>query len=158
MAAARAEIGGAPPSLQEVMRTPGAAAAQGGVTRGCVRGPIPPLYHPPASRPVLTTCSFLTESSRYGFIATPSPAPGVDESPFITWGRMDATPLRLDPTETPMDIGGGGAGGFSMKPERARGAPSFSPRFQIPHKAQRARASAHRLGGRLSVCCLRAAA
>lgn len=102
MAAAAAELAGAPSGFQDVMRTPGAPAAQGGVTRG------------------------------FGFVATPSPAPGVDESPFITWGRMDATPVRLDPMETPVDIGGREGTAFTMKPQRARGA-------QTPLGAPRAR-------------------
>ncbi len=40
----------------------------------------------------------------YGFVATPSPAPGVDMSPMMTWGRLDGTPLLLDPTSTPLDL------------------------------------------------------
>ncbi|KAL1307210.1 hypothetical protein HN51_049184 [Arachis hypogaea] len=46
----------------------------------------------------------------YSFVKTPSPAPGVDESPFITWGEIEGTPLRLDPEETPIDIGGSADG------------------------------------------------
>ncbi|GMH12015.1 hypothetical protein Nepgr_013856 [Nepenthes gracilis] len=42
----------------------------------------------------------------YSFVRTPSPMPGVDESPFITWGEIDGTPLRLEPEDTPLDIGG----------------------------------------------------
>jgi len=34
----------------------------------------------------------------YGFLATPSPAPGVDASPLMTWGELEGTPLRLDAT------------------------------------------------------------
>ncbi|XP_074462796.1 splicing factor ESS-2 homolog isoform X1 [Larus michahellis] len=37
----------------------------------------------------------------YGFVATPSPAPGVNESPFMTWGEIESTPLRLEGSETP---------------------------------------------------------
>ena len=37
----------------------------------------------------------------YGFVATPSPAPGVDASPFMTWGAIDGTPLLLDRGSTP---------------------------------------------------------
>uniref|UniRef100_A0A8B9S7U0 Ess-2 splicing factor homolog n=1 Tax=Apteryx owenii TaxID=8824 RepID=A0A8B9S7U0_APTOW len=37
----------------------------------------------------------------YGFVATPSPAPGVNESPLMTWGEIESTPLRLDGSETP---------------------------------------------------------
>lgn len=43
----------------------------------------------------------------YGFVATPSPAPGVDMSPITTWGRIDGTPMLLDPTLTPFDTMGG---------------------------------------------------
>ncbi|KAJ7960279.1 DGCR14-related [Quillaja saponaria] len=46
----------------------------------------------------------------YGFVRTPSPAPGVDESPFITWGEIEGTPLRLDAEDTPIDIGGSADG------------------------------------------------
>ncbi|KAL2464965.1 DGCR14-related [Abeliophyllum distichum] len=46
----------------------------------------------------------------YNFVKTPSPAPGVDESPFITWGEIEGTPLRLEPEDTPIDIGGSGNG------------------------------------------------
>lgn len=46
---------------------------------------------------------------------------------------MDATPVRLDPTETPLDIGGAGDGGFSMKPERARGAAGAWRRGRLAH-------------------------
>lgn len=46
----------------------------------------------------------------YSFVRTPSPASGVDESPFITWGEIEGTPLRLEPEDTPLDIGGSGEG------------------------------------------------
>ncbi|XP_051152203.1 uncharacterized protein LOC127266116 [Andrographis paniculata] len=46
----------------------------------------------------------------YTFVKTPSPAPGVDESPFITWGEIEGTPLRLEAEDTPIDIGGSGDG------------------------------------------------
>ncbi|XP_052074632.1 splicing factor ESS-2 homolog isoform X2 [Mytilus californianus] len=35
----------------------------------------------------------------YGFVGTPSPAPGVDESPLMTWGEIESTPFRLDPAD-----------------------------------------------------------
>lgn len=47
----------------------------------------------------------------YRFVKTPSPAPGAGgESPFMTWGEIDGTPLRLDREDTPVDIGGTGIG------------------------------------------------
>ncbi|KAM5580431.1 hypothetical protein ABKV19_009936 [Rosa sericea] len=56
----------------------------------------------------------------YSFVKTPSPAPGVDESPFITWGEIEGTPLRLDLEDTPLDIGG-----------------SEGPHYRIPCPASR---------------------
>ncbi|KAF5459511.1 hypothetical protein F2P56_023452 [Juglans regia] len=57
----------------------------------------------------------------YSFVKTPSPAPGVDESPFITWGVIEGTPLRLDLEDNPLDIGGSGEG----------------PQYNIPRAAAR---------------------
>nr|XP_020016301.1 protein DGCR14 isoform X3 [Castor canadensis] len=37
----------------------------------------------------------------FGFVATPSPAPGVNESPLMTWGEVENTPLRIEGSETP---------------------------------------------------------
>ncbi|KAJ6334276.1 hypothetical protein OIU78_011221 [Salix suchowensis] len=57
----------------------------------------------------------------YSFVRTPSPAPGADESPFITWGEIEGTPMRLEPEDTPIDIGGSGDG----------------PHFKIPNPPAR---------------------
>ncbi|XP_045169617.2 splicing factor ESS-2 homolog [Mercenaria mercenaria] len=54
----------------------------------------------------------------YGFVATPSPAPGVDESPLMTWGEIEGTPFQLDPKETPL-------------------VPSDAPAFKIPDVPKR---------------------
>ncbi|CAN0927235.1 Splicing factor ESS-2 homolog [Linum grandiflorum] len=56
---------------------------------------------------------FYAESAKkaengYNFVKTPSPAPGVDSSPFITWGEIEGTPMRLEMEDTPIDIGGSG--------------------------------------------------
>uniref|UniRef100_F6PX95 Ess-2 splicing factor homolog n=1 Tax=Bos taurus TaxID=9913 RepID=F6PX95_BOVIN len=37
----------------------------------------------------------------FGFVATPSPAPGVSESPLMTWGEVENTPLRVEGSDTP---------------------------------------------------------
>ncbi|ESO97551.1 hypothetical protein LOTGIDRAFT_72520, partial [Lottia gigantea] len=42
----------------------------------------------------------------YGFVATPSPAPGVEESPLMTWGEIEGTPLTLDTGVTPGNTSG----------------------------------------------------
>lgn len=59
--------------------------------------------------------------SGYGMVHTPSPAPGVDESPFMTWGEIEGTPIRLEAEDTPIGIGG-----------RADG-----PHFKIPAQPAR---------------------
>lgn len=38
----------------------------------------------------------------FSFVATPSPRPGVAESPLMTWGEIDQTPFRLDGSDTPI--------------------------------------------------------
>nr|CAB3237496.1 protein DGCR14 [Phallusia mammillata] len=37
----------------------------------------------------------------FGFVATPSPMPGVNESPLMTWGEIESTPARADGNFTP---------------------------------------------------------
>ncbi|XP_041059530.1 splicing factor ESS-2 homolog isoform X2 [Carcharodon carcharias] len=37
----------------------------------------------------------------YGFVGTPSPAPGVNDSPMVTWGEIEGTPFRLESSESP---------------------------------------------------------
>lgn len=37
----------------------------------------------------------------YGYVATPSPAPGVADSPLMTWGEIESTPFRLEGSDTP---------------------------------------------------------
>eukprot|EP00246_Nothoceros_aenigmaticus_P018405 TRINITY_DN9603_c0_g1_i1.p1 TRINITY_DN9603_c0_g1~~TRINITY_DN9603_c0_g1_i1.p1 ORF type:complete len:533 (-),score=98.00 TRINITY_DN9603_c0_g1_i1:99-1697(-) len=51
-----------------------------------------------------------SSNAGYSYVATPSPAPGVEESPFLTWGEIEGTPLRLEMEDTPVGIGGNGEG------------------------------------------------
>lgn len=37
----------------------------------------------------------------FSFVKTPSPHPGVAESPLMTWGELEGTPFRLDGSDTP---------------------------------------------------------
>jgi protein DGCR14 len=58
-------------------------------------------------------------------LVTPSPAPGEGESPLMTWGRLDATPLRLDPfaaDDPPLDVAAAGGRAFHIAPPGKRGA------------------------------------
>lgn len=59
----------------------------------------------------------------WGVLATPSMTPGADgDSPFVTWGDIAGTPVRLDPTDTPENIGGDREDGphFSVREEPRR--------------------------------------
>jgi len=38
----------------------------------------------------------------YSYVGEASPAPGVEESPLITWGEVEGTPFQLDPSSTPI--------------------------------------------------------
>lgn len=51
----------------------------------------------------------------YGFVGTPSPAPGVEDSPLMTWGEIESTPFRLDGSDTPLTSAGGPTFKVGMK-------------------------------------------
>ncbi|XP_037048566.1 splicing factor ESS-2 homolog [Bradysia coprophila] len=38
----------------------------------------------------------------FSFVKTPSPCPGVTDSPLMTWGEIEGTPFRLDGSDTPV--------------------------------------------------------
>lgn len=38
----------------------------------------------------------------FSFVKTPSPQPGIAESPLMTWGELEGTPFRLDASDTPI--------------------------------------------------------
>ncbi|CAN7984791.1 unnamed protein product [Ixodes hexagonus] len=57
----------------------------------------------------------------FGFVATPSPAPGVSESPLLTWGEIEGMPFLLDGSDTPLPRNPGG------------------PQFRIPEPRSRER-------------------
>ncbi|TNN73766.1 Protein DGCR14 [Liparis tanakae] len=57
----------------------------------------------------------------YGFENMPSPAPGVTDSPLMTWGEIESTPFRLDGSDSPFV-------------ERNHG-----PSFKIPEPGRRER-------------------
>ena len=54
----------------------------------------------------------------YGFVASPSPRPGEDLSPFVTWGDVESTPVLLDPSSTPKPSRDGAS--FRMPATRKR--------------------------------------
>jgi protein DGCR14 len=59
--------------------------------------------------------------SGYGFLTTPQITPGEDgDEPPMTWGDINATPLLLDPTDTPIDA-----------------ANADGPQFRVPEMSKR---------------------
>lgn len=38
----------------------------------------------------------------FNFVKTPSPCPGISDSPMMTWGEIEGTPFRLDGSDTPI--------------------------------------------------------
>jgi hypothetical protein len=75
----------------------------------------------------------------YGFVATPSPAPGVDMSPMTTWGRLDGTPLLIDPTDTPLDLTPGPTFHVPDPPKREELAMRLADKAKESMKARRQR-------------------
>lgn len=75
--------------------------------------------------------SYTPKINGYGFVKTPSPAPGVNQSPLMTWGEIEGTPFRLDGSDTPLTPNNSG------------------PTFKIPEQPKRERL-AHALAEKAS--------
>jgi hypothetical protein len=61
------------------------------------------LRKTPARTPSLTSVPSSPQVGGWSFVSTPSPAPGEDHEPFVTWGNIEGTPLLLsEPTDTPL--------------------------------------------------------
>nr|CAG4641775.1 EOG090X07SU [Eurycercus lamellatus] len=56
----------------------------------------------------------------FEFMKTPSPAPGIGDSPLMTWGEIEGTPFRLDGSDTPLPSSSIGAGAFHLQPVSER--------------------------------------
>ncbi|XP_063222224.1 splicing factor ESS-2 homolog [Bacillus rossius redtenbacheri] len=56
----------------------------------------------------------------FSFVGTPSPAPGVNESPLMTWGGVDSTPFQLGGNDTPMLSSKGRSFRIAEPPKRER--------------------------------------
>lgn len=42
------------------------------------------------------------QNQGFSYVKTPSPMPGVQDSPLLTWGEIEGTPFRLDGSDTPL--------------------------------------------------------
>ncbi|XP_064460819.1 splicing factor ESS-2 homolog [Ornithodoros turicata] len=79
--------------------------------------------------------------TEYGFVATPSPAPGVGESPLMTWGEVEGTPFLLD--GTPRRTPGGPQFKIPEPPSRERLALSLADDAARKNRAKRSAALRH---------------
>lgn len=50
----------------------------------------------------LIEASLTPQVRGFNFVKSPSPCPGVTDSPLFTWGEIEGTPFRLDGGDTPM--------------------------------------------------------
>jgi len=76
----------------------------------------------------------------YSFVATPSPMPGVEESPFMTWGEIEGTPFRLDASDTPIPKTPGPAFVIPSVPTRDKLAFDLAERHSKSHRARKEKA------------------
>lgn len=76
----------------------------------------------------------------YNFVGTPSPAPGMDASPFMTWGELDGTPLRVD--ATPSGTAQGPTFKIPEPPRREQLAHSLAEKASKQHREKRKKAFA----------------
>jgi hypothetical protein len=68
----------------------------------------------------------------YSVLATPTFTPGADESPFITWGDLEGTPLRLDPADD-IDVDPAAGQGPQFRVPEVRCASSLHENITVQH-------------------------
>nr|CAD7439003.1 unnamed protein product [Timema bartmani] len=76
----------------------------------------------------------------FSFVRTPSPAPGVNESPVMTWGDIDATPLRLDGGSTPVRAVQGPSFRIAEPPKREKLAMALAGKASERHRDRKMKA------------------
>lgn len=76
----------------------------------------------------------------FGFVKTPSPAPGVNESPLMTWGNIDGTPFRLDGGDTPLRTSSGPSFKIPEPPRREKLALALAEKAGERHRDRKKKA------------------
>uniref|UniRef100_A0A0A9YSI1 Protein DGCR14 n=1 Tax=Lygus hesperus TaxID=30085 RepID=A0A0A9YSI1_LYGHE len=76
----------------------------------------------------------------YGFVKTPSPAPGIDDTPLMTWGEIEGTPFRLDGSDTPKRATPGPSYFMPEPPTREKIAQQLSDRVSGQHRDKKKKA------------------
>jgi len=76
----------------------------------------------------------------FSFVSTPTPVPGAEESPFMTWGEIEGTPFRLDASDTPVPKTPGPAFVIPEIPDRDKLAFDLAERHSKSHRARKEKA------------------
>ncbi|GLH03954.1 Splicing factor ESS-2 homolog [Gryllus bimaculatus] len=86
------------------------------------------------------TLSNTPKVNGYGFVKTPSPAPGVAESPLMTWGVIEGTPFRLDGGDTPIHTTPGPSFRIPEPPKREKLALALAEKAGERHRDRKNKA------------------
>ncbi|PRW50786.1 DGCR14 [Chlorella sorokiniana] len=83
--------------------TPSSSSAGGSVTAGSGRGAAAggAVGAGPAGRGAAALAAAAGGTRGYDILATPSFDPGVESTPFMTWGDIEGTPLRIEAEDLP---------------------------------------------------------
>lgn len=76
----------------------------------------------------------------FSFVRSPSPYPGVAESPLMTWGEIEGTPFRLDGSDTPLPRNQGPSFKMSEPPRREQIAYALAEKVGEKHRDQKKKA------------------
>ncbi|KAK5638194.1 hypothetical protein RI129_012489 [Pyrocoelia pectoralis] len=76
----------------------------------------------------------------FSFVRTPSPRPGVADTPLMTWGEIEGTPFRLDGSDTPLPRTPGPSFKMSEPPRREQIAHALAEKVGERHRDQKKKA------------------
>jgi protein DGCR14 len=91
----------APPAVAPGAETPGSSGAStpswsfGGSASSASTGGVP------RAPPGWQAAARVAAAARYSALATPTLEPGVGASPLVTWGELEATPVRIEAEDLP---------------------------------------------------------
>ncbi|KAF5290102.1 hypothetical protein FQA39_LY14883 [Lamprigera yunnana] len=73
----------------------------------------------------------------FSFVRTPSPRPGVTDTPLMTWGEIEGTPFRLDGSDTPLLRTPGPSFKMAEPPRREQIALALAEKVSERHRDQK---------------------
>lgn len=76
----------------------------------------------------------------FSLVRTPSPCPGVAESPLMTWGQIEGTPFKLDGSDTPLVRSQGPSFKIAEPPKREKLAMALAEKAGERHRDRKLKA------------------